>query len=199
MADDILTSLSLTEEERKVYNTVKAKLEQHFVKKRNVIFEHAKFNSRVQQQGESVHSFIKSIHCLVEHCQYRNLRSEMVRDRIVVGLLDETLSMKLQLDSELTLEKATAAARQRESVCQQQEVVPSGLAATNVKAAVQSKMPSSKGKASQSQQQFPSVQNPYNQQQQLMCNRCGNVPFHPNHQCPAQDAKFHKYRKIGHF
>ena len=51
-ADDILTSLSLTEDERKVYNTVKGKLEQHFVKKRSVIFERAKFNSRVQQQGE---------------------------------------------------------------------------------------------------------------------------------------------------
>ena len=47
-ADDILTGLSLTEEERKVYNTVKTKLEQHFVKKRNVIFERAKFNSLVQ-------------------------------------------------------------------------------------------------------------------------------------------------------
>jgi len=66
----------------------------------------------------------------VEHCQYGNLQSEMVRDRIVVGPLEETLSMKLQLDSELTLEKATAAARQHESVRQQQEVVRSGQAAT---------------------------------------------------------------------
>ena len=57
----------------------------------------------------------------MEHSQYGNLRSEMVRDRIVVGLLDETLSMKLQLDSELTLEKAIAA-RQHESIRQQQEV-----------------------------------------------------------------------------
>jgi len=64
-ADDILTSLSLTEDEWKVYNTVKAKLEQHFVKRRNVIFEHAKFHSRVQQQGESVDSFITSLNCLV--------------------------------------------------------------------------------------------------------------------------------------
>jgi len=77
----------------------------------------------------------------------------MVRDRIVVGLLDETLSMKLQLDSELTLEKA-AAARQHESIRQQQEVVRSGQSSTNVEAAVQSKMPSSKGKASQSKQQY---------------------------------------------
>ena len=85
-------------------------MEQHFVNKRNVIFECDKFNSRVQQQGESVDSFITLLHCLVEHCQYRKLQSEMVRDRIVVDLLVETLSIKLQLDSELTLDKATAAA-----------------------------------------------------------------------------------------
>ena len=198
-ADDILTGLSLTEEERKVYNTVKTKLEQHFVKKRNVIFERAKFNSRVQQQGESVDSFITSLHCLVEHCQYGNLRNELVRDRIVVGLLDETLSMKLQLDSELTLEKATGAAQQHESVRQQQEVVRSGQTSTMVEAAVQSKIPSGKGKTSQPKQQFPSVQNPYNYQQQLMCTRCGKAPFHPKHQCPARDAECHKCRKIGHF
>ena len=33
----------------------------------------------------------------------------MIRDKIVVGLLDANLSMKLQMDPELTLEKATTA------------------------------------------------------------------------------------------
>ena len=44
--------------------------------------------------------------------------------------------MKVQLHSELTIEKATATARQHESVHQQQEVVRSGQAATNIEAAV---------------------------------------------------------------
>jgi len=35
----------------------------------------------------------------------------MIRDRIIVGLVDANLSMKLQMDPELTLEKATTAAR----------------------------------------------------------------------------------------
>jgi len=73
MGDDILTSLGLSEEEWKVYATVKTKLEAHFIKKCYVIFKHAKFNSRIQQQGESVDSFITTLHCLVEHCQYENL------------------------------------------------------------------------------------------------------------------------------
>ena len=81
-----------------------------------MIFEHAKFNQRRQKEGESVDSFITDLHCLVEHCGYGELQKEMVQDRIVVGLLDATLSIKLQMDPELTLDKATAAARQSESV-----------------------------------------------------------------------------------
>ena len=38
-ANDILKSFHLTEEEIKAYNTVKGKFDNHFVKKRNVIYE----------------------------------------------------------------------------------------------------------------------------------------------------------------
>ena len=48
--DDILRSFSLSEEDQKKYNTVKAKFDGHFVKRRNTIFERAKFNSRRQEQ-----------------------------------------------------------------------------------------------------------------------------------------------------
>ena len=61
--------------------------------------------------------------CLSEHCHYGNSREEMIRDRIVVGLRDSRLSEKLQLEADLTLEKALAFARQRESVKSQQKVI----------------------------------------------------------------------------
>ena len=75
------------------------KTEVHLVKKWNVIYEHLKFNCRVQQEGEGVDSFITALHYLAEHCNYRTLHNKMIHDRIVVGLLDVSLSMKLHLDS----------------------------------------------------------------------------------------------------
>ena len=60
-ADDILASLGLTEEEKKTYDTVVAKFQGHFVKKRNVIFERAKFNQRKQEEGESVDNFVTAL------------------------------------------------------------------------------------------------------------------------------------------
>ena len=47
----------------------------------------------------------------------------MIHDRIVVSLADKKLSEKLQLDADLTLEKAINSVRQSESVRRQQSIV----------------------------------------------------------------------------
>ena len=114
-ADDILRSFKLSDTDVKKYRVVKEKFEDHFIKKRNVIYERARFNSRKQEKGEPVDSFITDLHALAEHCDYKDLHDEMIRDRIVVGLRDAALSEKLQLDSKLTLEKAVTTAWQAET------------------------------------------------------------------------------------
>ena len=200
-ADDILCSLRLSEDDKKVYETVKSKLEQHFVKRRNIIFERAKFNGRRQKEGESVASFITDLHCLVEHCNYGALQSEMIRDRIVVGLLDANLSMKLQMDPELTLEKATTAARQSELVKTQQDVVR-GETKPNVDA-VESKRPEEK-RGKQPQNRFTSrhsstAETPPRQSHKQICTRCGKTPSHGKQHCPAKEAVCHKCSKKGHY
>ena len=51
--DDILTSFMLSDEGRKSYATVKNKFDNHFIQRRNVIFERAKFNRRRQEPAEA--------------------------------------------------------------------------------------------------------------------------------------------------
>ena len=58
-----------------------------------------------QEEGEPVDPFIILLYRLAEHCNYRDLHYEMIRDWIVVGLQDSSLSERLQTDSELTLDK----------------------------------------------------------------------------------------------
>ena len=122
-ADDILASFGLSDDDRKKYSTVREKFSNHFVKKRNIIFKCEKFNSRRQQKGETVDNFITDLYCLAESCAYGELNSEMIRDRIIVGLLDDGLSEKMQLDPNLTIEKAVSMARQSEAVHKQQGIV----------------------------------------------------------------------------
>ena len=67
-ADDVLRSFGLSADDAKKYDTVKAKFDGHFVKRRNIIYERARFNQRVQEPDESVDSFITALHGLAEHC-----------------------------------------------------------------------------------------------------------------------------------
>ena len=61
-AEDLLQSFNLTDEEAKKYSTVKANYENHFVKRRNTIYERAKFNRRKQEDGETVDEFITDLY-----------------------------------------------------------------------------------------------------------------------------------------
>ena len=196
-ADDILSSFGLTDDEKKNYDTVVEKLDRHFVKKRNVIFERARFNQRKQEEGESVDDFVTALFCLSEHCQYGNLREEMIRDRIVVGLRDSSLSEKLQLEADLTLEKALAFARQRESVKNQQKVVGADSSPPNVDAIQSRGKPRKDKRVERKPTKQTRKMNPVTDPE--MCTRCGKRSHVGKQQCPARDATCRKCHKRGHF
>ena len=70
-ADHIFISFEFTAEQEKSYEEVKERFENHFIVKRNVIFERAQFNSRNQRAGESVDSFITDLYGLARYCNSR--------------------------------------------------------------------------------------------------------------------------------
>ena len=58
-AEDIMSSFAFAEAtDAMKYDVVKAKFDKHFVAKKNVIYERAKFNQRVQGPDEPVENFI---------------------------------------------------------------------------------------------------------------------------------------------
>lgn len=116
VTNDILLLFSLSEENESKHNVVVENFEAHFEKKGNAVFEWAKFNQRRQEESKPVDDFMTSLYCLSEHCWYGDPCDEMISKRIVVGLLDSTLSEKLQLKPNLTLEMAIALAPHREQV-----------------------------------------------------------------------------------
>jgi len=73
---------------------------------KNVIFERAHFNKRNQLSNESAEQFITVIHRMAENCELGNMNNELICDRIVVGIRNESLSKHLQMEAELTLHKA---------------------------------------------------------------------------------------------
>ena len=195
-AEDILTSFRLSEGDAKKYGIVKDKFEGHFVKRRNKIYERARFNQRKQLPGEPADKFITSLYCLVEHCGYGELQDEMIRDRIVVGLHDATLSEKLQLELELTLESAIAKVRQAELIRKQQPVVRGDK--PNIESVISRKqIHSTRGTRDPSR--LPTRNAPDKRRDLESCTRCGKVPGHNPQHCPAKQATCHKCQKKGHF
>lgn len=185
-ADDILKSFTFNKGEDSKYDVVKAKFDKHFIAKRNVIFERAKFNMRKQEQHETLDNFITSLYGLAEHCNFGILKNELIRDRIVVGIIDQKLSEKMQLDPSLTLEKACDIARQSESVKKQQGI----LRSASVDVVTHRKHPKKITRdARESKQQHDFSEK---------CMRCGKAN-HNRNKCPAREATCHKCKKKGHF
>ncbi|UYV61429.1 K02A2.6-like [Cordylochernes scorpioides] len=120
-ADDIFRTFKFEKEEEatKIDSVLKA-FDSHFCVRKNIIYERAKFNSRIQEDREPVDEFITSLYKLADSCEFEGLHEQLIRDRIVVGVRDKALSERMQLDSELTLEKAVKMVRQQEAVRQQQ-------------------------------------------------------------------------------
>ena len=105
-AESVLTSTNATAEDRENYDAVMEKFDTFFKVHRNVIYERARFNRRTQQPGETAEEFIMALYELADNCEYAAMKDEMIRDLIVVGIRDSSLSERLQVDPELTLEKA---------------------------------------------------------------------------------------------
>ncbi len=195
-ADDILSTFRLSEEDGKKYDTVVGKFQGYFVKRRNTLFEREKFNQRKQEEGEPVDDFIVDLYCLAEHCGHKSLHNEIIRDRLVVGLRNPSLSEKLQMDADLTLEKAVSAARQTESIKPQQTLL---------------RNPSQEGKPVIAVDTVEKQRIPYRSQKRKLkqtapthqklkcCTRCGRPPTHNREQYPAKEATCHKCGKTGHF
>ncbi|XP_030213430.1 uncharacterized protein LOC115544561 isoform X3 [Gadus morhua] len=115
----IFNTFTFGDYEDDYYNKVINKFDVHFVPKRNTIYERACFHRRSQLQGESVEAFVRRLYELAEYCDFGIAKDEHIRDRIVVGILDSELSQKLQLESDLTLEKAISMTRQVRLVWEQ--------------------------------------------------------------------------------
>jgi len=142
--EDILTTTCILDENRKKYSKVLEKFDKYFQVRHNVIFERTCLNKRNQQSGKSAENSITILHQLMDSCEYGKIKDEMIRNRLVVDIKDDLLSERLQMESNLMLDKAKTLIRQREAVQQQQGILKGNgyaLEAVNTKSKKKFKKP----------------------------------------------------------
>ncbi|UYV68293.1 K02A2.6-like, partial [Cordylochernes scorpioides] len=194
-ADDIFRTFKFEKEEEatKIDSVLKA-FDNHFCVRKNIIYERAKFNSRIQEDREPVDEFITSLYKLADSCEFEGLHEQLIRDRIVVGVRDKALSERMQLDSELTLEKAVKMVRQQEAVRQQQVDLQRPSTSQKV-----NQVKFNSKKQSPKQQQQPSRKKEKSAKTRSRCPKCGGFTHREGQACRAEGQKCNLCSKTGHF
>ena len=198
-ADDILGTLTNINETKATYQEVKDALDTYFGVSRNVIVERARFNRRVQKPGENVNTFIQDLYQIAEYCEYGILKDDLIRDRIVVGVIDEALSDWLQMKSDLKLAEAVQMTRQAEARKDNREIVRGDTKSLHSTSSVDSVT-----RKHQPRQRKNTPKKPPSQATSTTakhantCKWCGHEQ-HFRRVCPAREAVCGKCKKVGHF
>ena len=168
-----------------------------------MIFERARFNMRVQTEGESVDNFITDLYTLAEFCDFSDLPDELIRDRLVAGIRDKALSERLQLEADLTLEKAVNLVRQKEVVRKQQSLITSPVTGPNIdvlKDAKHARQRPDQQKSWRGEKQARATPREQisSKPDARKCERCLG-PLHKRIHCPARNSQCNSCGKTGHW
>ena len=123
---DIFDGLSFdTEADRQDINKVLEKLEAYCIGETNETYERYVFNKRDQQQGESFDSYLTALRSLIKTCNFGTLQDNLLRDRAVLGIRENSTRKKLLAESKLTLEICISICRANETTSKQLKEIAS--------------------------------------------------------------------------
>ena len=97
------------------YADIVAVLTTHYKPKVLILYERFQFNSRVQRPSESISDFLAALRNLARTCNYGNALDDLLRDRFVVGLRDQTIQRTLLTMDNVSLKQAVDVAMAREA------------------------------------------------------------------------------------
>ena len=91
------------------------KLETFCIGETNETYERYQFNKRDQELNESIDSYVSVLRNLAKTCNYGTLEENLIRDRIVMGIRENSTRKRLLQESELTLNRCIDICRANES------------------------------------------------------------------------------------
>ena len=96
------------------------KLDAHILGDTNETFERYEFNTRAQKPDESIDDYLASLKTLAKTCNFCEcLKTSLLRDRIVSGVIDDPTRKRLLQEGKLTLKKALDICRSYEKTANQ--------------------------------------------------------------------------------
>ena len=71
------------------------KFKVYCIGQRNETFERYKFNMRVQQEGETVDTYVTALKTLAKTCNFGQLQDDLLKDRIAIAIKDNATRKRL--------------------------------------------------------------------------------------------------------
>ena len=160
--------------------------------KKNITYERHKFNTRNQEETESIDQYVTELRTLASTCEFENLKEGLIRDRVVCGIRNQALKERLLRECDLTLKKAVdicrAAEVSREQVKSLTENKPANVDALG------------KSTSTERERNRTARHNTYRPNTNTTKNPCGNCGRqHELKSCPAYGKKCNNCHKLGHF
>lgn len=89
---------------------VLSKFDEHCLPQKNVAMESYKFNNLIQRERQTFNEFLTELRTQLERCEYKctcgiSYENRMLRDRIITGVFDKKLQLKLLDGSDETLNR----------------------------------------------------------------------------------------------
>ena len=156
----------------------------------NETFERYTFNSRNQQENESIDAYVTALRTLAKTCNFCDcMRDSIIRDRIVLGIQDHRTRKRLLQERSLTLAKCIDLCKSSEATNLQLKTI-SGAQNEDVHA-VQDKHPPSSRRDDKSRKSRAG--------KTKTCKFCGKAHPFEKGKCPAWGAKCTKCGGRNHF
>lgn len=188
------------EGQKRTLDNVIAMFDRHFEPVKNVIFERVKFNS-IKQGTQSIHQFITQLQSQADNCDYGDMREEMIRDRIVVGVSDDKLREYLIDVEDLDLARCIRKSKQYVS----HHAQAARLACTHVgEENLDAVRPSRGTNYARSNEEGKQDKSNSERRQGAMgkekprCEYCNRAAHHRD-RCPARNSICHRCKNRGHW
>ena len=92
---NIYKRLALEEEEKERVTSILDGLEKYFKPASNITYERFIFNTCDQQSHETIDEYVNKLRGLSETCEFRTLRDNLIKDRIVLGTKNKQVRVTL--------------------------------------------------------------------------------------------------------
>lgn len=198
---DVYNTFLFTEDQKDdggsvLYCEVVKKFDTYCMPKKNETYERYIFRSRLQKEGESLEQYLTDLRIKSQSCSYGTLCESLIRDQLVVGILDRKVKERLLRETDLTLDKAI-------QICQAAETAAVHMQALSLNDAV---VPETTVSAVKKKTSHKRTDNDHKSKQpkskgarsEKKCSRCG-YDHAVDRKCPAMGQTCNRCDGKNHF